>query len=471
MEEIEDILEENELAARFEQMLASGKQAYFDVDDLVVLIDHYMALPNIEMAQEVLNFAEKFYPDSNFVKLQRIRMFFYEGDDEFALKMFDAMEPSESDLENLDFLLDKADMAFLLNRFDMAITLCKNILKMEPECTDAYIQLCFNYHAQDRYEEFLETFVQLMAIDDSHENLMFDFSFNFQIKNQYLPAKSLFEKLTEIYPLSKIAWFCLGVSQSALNLHQEAITSFEFCLSLDEEFAGAYFNLANVYHTMQNYPKAIELYHKTFEFESPDALAYSYIGECYLSLEKTDDAFDAFKKARDLDPELPEMLMGLALCLSEYGKFESAIHFAEKALTIQPNHAENVFILYELYTENGETEKAEALIDTFCSDSDKLISLYLDFSDILFQNDKKELAYIILNRAQAFYPEDYSCTYRLANYCYAEGLITEALLHLQIALEYDFVRRDIFLNYQPDIADDVQISAILTEYEKVNNNK
>jgi tetratricopeptide (TPR) repeat protein len=371
----------------------------------------------------------------------------------------------------LDFLLDKADIASQLNRFDTAITLCKEILKMEPECADAYIQLCFNYHAQDRYEEFLETFVRLMAIDDSHENLMFDFSFNFQIKNQYSAAKSLFEKLTEIYPLSKIAWFCLGVSQSALNLHQEAITSFEFCLSLDEEFAGAYFNLANVYHTMQNYPKAIELYQKTFEFESPDALAYSYIGECYLSLEKTDEAFDAFKKARDLDPELPEMLMGLALCLSEYGKLETAIHYAEKALTIQPNHAENIFILYELYTENDEIEKAEALIDTFCSDSDKLISLYLDFSDILYRNDKKELAYMILDRAQTFYPEDYSCTYRLANYCYAEGLIAESLLHLQIALEYDFAHRDVFLNYQPDIANDIQISAILTEYEKVNNNK
>jgi hypothetical protein len=95
----------------------------------------------------------------------------------------------------------------------------------------------------------------------------------------------------------------------------------------------------------------------------------------------------------------------------------------------------------------------------------------LDFSDILYRNGKKELAYMILDRAQAFYPEDYSCTYRLANYCYAEGLIAESLLHLQIALEYDFAHRDVFLNYQPDIANDIQISAILTEYEKVNNNK
>jgi len=466
MEEIEDLLEQNELAARFEQMLVSGKQAYFDVDDLVILIDYYMSFQNIETAYEVLKFAEKFYPDSNFIKLQRIRMLFYEGDDASAAEKFDALEPSESDCENLDFLLDKADMASQLNHLDTSVTLCKEILKTEPECAEAYIQLCFNYHAQERYEELLESFVRLMAIDDSHENLMFDFSFNFQIKSQYFAAKSLFEKLTEIYPLSKIAWFCLGVSQSALNLHQEAIVSFEFCLSLDEEFAGAYFNLANVYHTMQNYPKAIELYQKTFNFESPDALTYSYIGECYLSLDKIDDAFDAFKNARDLDSELPEMLMGLALCLSEYGKIEAAIHCAEKALTIQPNHAENIFILYELYIENGETAKAEALIDVFCSDSDKLISLYLDFSDILYKNDKKELAYLILERAQAFYPDDYSCTYRLANYCYAEGLTAEALLYLQIALERDFAHRDVFLNYHPDIVNDTQINAILTEYEK-----
>lgn len=466
MDFFEDNTNDKELQHRFEAMLNKGNTVFFDEDELVFLIDTYIANDNLKMANIVYDYAQNFYKDSNAIKLQNIKLLLYNNNTEEAEKLFDSIIYTNEDHQNIDLLLEKSHIAILLNRPQSSINICSQIIAMEPYNIDAYEQLCFDYQAEEEYENLLKTFFKIITFEDYNDTLIFDLSFNFQVQNKLIPAKLFFEKITEQYPLSKNAWFCLGVSQSALNLTDESINSFEFAISLDENYIGAYFNLANAYHSKGIYKKAIQYYQKTIENDTSDALTYAYIGECYLNLKNYEGAFQAFQKSLDLNPKQGDALMGISYYFNHQGQEKTAIRYAEDALKAAPDNEEYIHSLYALYCNNNLNEKAENLLTHFYEQPLLTVFSYLDFADFLYKNNDKDTAHAILKKAQNKFPNHSYINYRLANYFAIEERFDEAIFYLQNALSDDIENLDFFLNYDPDIINEPLIYQIIKNYQK-----
>ena len=63
----EDIEEQEELEAslrRFQQMVEHDGHAFFDEDEYIFIIDHYMSLEELDMAERAISNALERYPDN-----------------------------------------------------------------------------------------------------------------------------------------------------------------------------------------------------------------------------------------------------------------------------------------------------------------------------------------------------------------------------------------------------------------------
>jgi len=62
------------LVEKFEAMIEHGDQAFFDVDELEGLIDHYLAQKSIRKAQLVARYAHQLYPANLSLKLKHAQI-------------------------------------------------------------------------------------------------------------------------------------------------------------------------------------------------------------------------------------------------------------------------------------------------------------------------------------------------------------------------------------------------------------
>ena len=60
---------------RFEDMISSGTQQFFDADELEEIIDYYMQWFNLELAKKALDFALDHYPYSSSLKIKLAQFF------------------------------------------------------------------------------------------------------------------------------------------------------------------------------------------------------------------------------------------------------------------------------------------------------------------------------------------------------------------------------------------------------------
>lgn len=93
----------------------------------------------------------------------------------------------------------------------------------------------------------------------------------------------------------------------------EARKYLEKALVIEETNSGTLNNLANVYYLEGNYEMACETYLRAVQVEQNDPLMWINLTRCYLKLGKTAEAAEAFKHAKETDPEIPKKFRALAL--------------------------------------------------------------------------------------------------------------------------------------------------------------
>lgn len=145
-----------------------------------------------------------------------------------------------------------------------------------------------------------------------------------------------------------------------------AIPYFKKAIELDEEFAEAYA-------------------HMTF--------AYYYVDLFKSNQQYTEEMNSNAQKAMELDPELPESHVAMALCERQRGNFVAAVKYLEEALELNPNSAEVINLLSDIYANylpNTEKYLEYALrgirLNNTANDSLMTSYIYLHLSNALIQN-------------------------------------------------------------------------------------
>jgi tetratricopeptide (TPR) repeat protein len=187
-------------------------------------------------------------------------------------------------------------------RLQNSILHFENAIAKDPNFASAYFQLA---QAATTAKGFFDNMKKAVALVDKvseGERLMIMGLQAFADADQP-KQKEMYEKLVAAYPKDERAHFVLG----------------------------------NYYNGLQDYAKAVEHYVMCTMIDSNYSPAYNSLGYAYRSLEKYDDAENAFKKYTELIPGDPNPPDSYAELLMKRGKFDESIATYKKALSIDPN--------------------------------------------------------------------------------------------------------------------------------------
>jgi len=186
-----------------------------------------------------------------------------------------------------------------------------------------------------------------------------------QMRNRHWEAVQRFREALALQPAYGPSRLLLGASLLALGRHTEAVRELERAVKLMPEQPQARLELAKAYETSENWLSAAEQLQKLVEM-APHDPEYAYqmgkvwmrlsgwsyqqiaridptsarlqqgLGQEYLAQEKYDLALEAFHRALDADPELPEVHLAISTILLEQKEYDQALAEIDAELRVVP---------------------------------------------------------------------------------------------------------------------------------------
>jgi len=150
------------------------------------------------------------------------------------------------------------------------------------------------------------------------------------------------------YPASWMSYFNLGRAvDDQLGDRDEALSLYKKSLELNPNLAKSYNNIGSIYAQAGRLEEALSYYSKGLELQPWDAMAHSNIGvirarkgERENNPQLIQNGIAELKKALELDPRHFNAYMNLALLNIDFGRFDEAAPYCDKALELWPKNAE-----------------------------------------------------------------------------------------------------------------------------------
>ncbi len=149
-------------------------------------------------------------------------------------------------------------------------------------------------------------------------------------------AVEYFRKELDITPTAVPVTVNLGIALQDLGRSSEAAAAYEKVIAAAPDETNAYVELANLYTKMGQEEKAAEVLTRMEKFAKPKPAFWFNIGANYENQDKLDEAERAFRKALEIDPDLPEANREMGYLAVRRQEPAKAIEFFKKYLALRP---------------------------------------------------------------------------------------------------------------------------------------
>lgn len=198
-----------------------------------------------------------------------------------------------------------------------AIRFLENVLKRDPENTDAYMWLAWSYEDLGDYKKAKEYFSEAVSLDPRYE-VVYDVGSN-KVESADI----------------RRGWREIDRGGYDKRGYDQAITSFNLALKKNPRSAEAYVGLAIVWWYKKDYDKAMEYYSKAIEIEPKWGYFWSR-GEVWRKKKDFERAVEDYTSAINIDPTFAAAYTDRGSCYISMGKHETALSDYKKALELIP---------------------------------------------------------------------------------------------------------------------------------------
>lgn len=346
--------------------------------------------------------------------------------------------------EQTDVLHLLGMIAMQRRSFDSAIDMLYKAVRLSPQ-TDAYeFTLAQVLQESGRPKEALEHYKAVSARREYPETYH-----NMGIVYRFLGdaelARKMFEKAVEMRPDFSSAYVNLALIARDGGDFAGALVLLDKAVAADPQNAEAYAQQAVTRRLAGENERAVALYEKALSLaESP--VYYNGLGIAFENLNRTDDAFNAYcraieldpscadaysnranvyvkygkhwqaeddyKKAVKLDPQFASAYNNLGALLYDHGRFEEALECYRKAFIINPKQAETCCNLAMAVKEAGDPAEAVGLYFNALALNPALTEIHHDLARTLYdlyggtEPDCKETAVKLAQKWKQFFPDN-----------------------------------------------------------------
>lgn len=434
---------------KFESMLKTNSVFFFDLEAFEIITHHYMDIGKMSLAKNAIQLGLSQHPSSTLLKLIEVELLIFEN------KLVKAENIIQNLLEiepnNDEIYIQKAN---ILSKKDLHLEAIKSLeiaLSFADEVEDIYALMGMEFLYLDEYEAARLNFAKCLEVDNRDYSSLYNVVYCFEMLNQSDKAIDYLKEYINKDPYSEVAWHQLGCQYFALGAYEEALRAFDYTVIIDEYFLGGYLEKAKTLEILQRYQEAIDNYFICLELSDATSFTYLHIGSCYEALGNNKMALKFFDKTVHEDPLLDKGWLALTNLNFIEGNYQKALTCINKALKIDSENSlywrkySQITLKLNLFEESIKGFKKCIKLN------DNSLDIWLSYADVLtFIGDFNDVL-ILLNEAQKMYPNSFEINYRLA--CLQMIFMNEklAIPLFELALKADFNYHKEIVSLFPDV--------------------
>nr|WP_267579503.1 tetratricopeptide repeat protein [Borreliella afzelii] len=317
-----------------------------------------------------------------------------------------------------------------------------------------------------------------------------------------LKAESVYDKITKLTN-AKEDYYKLGIIRFKLKKYEHSIEAFDQTIRLDPKHKKAHNNKGIALILLNKNKQAIESFEKAIQIDKNYDIAYYQKG---IAEEKTGDmqqAFVSFKNAYDLNKKLNYALKAgivsnnlgnfkkseeylrffndnvkkpneiaiynLSIAKFENNKLEESLEIINKAINLNPEKSEYLYLKASINLKNGNYQNAIPLYNLVIEKNPENISAYINLAKAYEKSGNKTQAIStlekIINKNNKLALNNLGILYKnQKNYQKAIEIFEKAIINSDIEAKYNLATTLIEIN------DNTRAKDLLKEYTKLKPN-
>lgn len=457
--------EQKQCVEQYEAMLRDARKPYFDVDQYALIIGHYLDKNDYRRAKDTVDLALGQHPGDFDLRFWEAHVLMDSGRLTKALEALDALE--KIDPRNADIQLHKGGIYSQQRNPKRAIQHFEAALKLTPDDHDnILLDIAFEQENMGDFERAIHSLQRAAGINPENESVLYELAHAFDQSDAHEECVRYFKEFTDAHPYSYVGWYNLGNALSALERLEESNSALDFCIAIEERFSSAYFTKARNMLVQGNYEEAVELYRETLAIEGPQAITFSYIGECFEKMERLNESLIHYDQAVALDPTWVDAWIGRGVVKDMQGRIPEALKDLEQAVHLRPDHSDANYYYGNALGRAGRYEEALLVYSRLNTIDPGGLDGWLDHADLLLQVKGAEASVKKMRECEMVHKLNPRYRYRLASYLLRCGREQDALLELEVALEEDHAGHTELIEHHPEVKQMPQVMHLIELYRK-----
>ncbi|WP_231372680.1 tetratricopeptide repeat protein [Aureivirga sp. CE67] len=445
-------------------MLKTNEIYFFDSQEFEEIVHYYLDAGKKMLAKKAIQMALEQHPASIPLRLLWAETLIFEEQFDKAnaiLKEIYAIEP-----KNEEIYILKANLLSNQFKHERAIEYLHIGLEYSNDPADIFSLLGIEYLHLDKFDQAREFFIKCLDEDLEDYPSLYNVIYCFDMQGKHKEAVEFLKDFIEKEPYSEIAWHQLGRQYFTLKEYKQALRAFDYAVIIDEFFVGGYIEKAKTLEKLEQYDVAINNYLIAVELDQPNAFTFYRIGECYIQIDKLEEAYQYFKKSVKQDPLSDKGWFKLALLASHKEDFQTALFYINKVLQLDEVSTQ----YWRKYAEiNLRLNFYEESITAFqkCIDlRDNTEEIWLGYADVLLFIGEYDQALEILLKSQKYLKDNSGVSIRLCGVYFLAGNKIVAKSYLKEALELNSEESKILEIVFPTVYENAEIKEYI---EKINS--
>jgi tetratricopeptide (TPR) repeat protein len=430
--------EGREWVERYEEMLSGQKPVFLDLDAWEYVIFHYVQSEEPQKARAACETAMETFPYSAELLLDYAHVLANCGDNVSAMEVLTRAEPFFP--HDSDLIVLKCTLLNFEGHYAETLNCIRESLETEPDQKERIFHVMGStLYQMGKVDESLIWFRKALKLDPCYLECLEELTLCLNEEDRLDEVVQDYRNALDKNPFDADLWLSFTNLLNSVEEFEEALDAVDYCLALDENRHTAIFHRGNTLMNLYRYAEAAIEYENAIKLFDRQAGYYVGLGAALEAQGKHDQAIHWFRKSVKVNPEQDDAYYGIGSCLLRMEKYAESLHFFNKAIQFDEGNPDYwISKAIAEYSLGNVVSAEEAFSRVYEIEPDNVV-LWLDWSNLYFEQGHTDKAIGMMDEAIALMPEEALLYYRSAAYHFASGMFKEAVLYLEngILLDYD----------------------------------
>lgn len=248
---------------------------------------------------------------------------------------------------SVETIYEYAVLCARTNETDKAEEILKKLTAQNPKFAMAYKDLGIIYLGRKFFDRAFQNFKKAYELNPKSVSIVYEYANYFHLMSDFKQAQKLYDDILAAFDLSAPILGSIALNCISLNEIDKAQELLERAIKLEPQNVNILFYLAQIYFMKKNYENSKQLLEDAYTL-SPNSEVANLLAQVYFEMKNYANALPLFLAINQASPANSLIMVNIAKCLFELGKYSEAKTFVNDLLTMLPEHEDALALLEEI---------------------------------------------------------------------------------------------------------------------------